>query len=359
MIGRNLKPVYVGKSAKRRRSRNKKVAQKARVGQRRWRHPDKKAVEGLRLFRWRQKINVITLAHRFSFGRRQNFLVPDDERRACPVGYQSAPQKRTVGRHRITDDLARQLARQIQLDPARDRISAREGNIESARSQCHRPALHQKREQHHDKGNIEITMRTRQSDQHRNRSEEDSYRTAQADPGYENSFVEMKFERREAQEHCSGTRDQHQRQCDGDRAKQGLQQPMRPRQQAEQHEHHDLREPGYGIEEHDDRVMRARLVVADYETGKIDGKKTRRVYRVGESKDDQSAHRHEWCVQALRQSEPIEDERYDLTAGETDDAAENRVPQKSHQRMRPALLPHQQYLDQEEREKYRKGIVGS
>src|SRR5262252_1105874 len=159
MIGRNLKPVYVGKSAKRRRSRNKKVAQKARVGQRRWRHPDKKAVEGLRLFRWRQKINVITLAHGFSLGRRQNVLVPDDERRTCPVGYQSAPQKRAVGRHRVTDDLARQLARQVQLDPARDWISAREGNIESARRQCHRPALHQKREQHHDKGYIGIEAR--------------------------------------------------------------------------------------------------------------------------------------------------------------------------------------------------------
>src|SRR5262249_13351279 len=122
---------------------------------------------------------------------------------------------------------------------------------------------------------------------------------------------------------------------------------------------HDLREPSYGIEEHDDRVMRPRLVVADYETGKIDGKKTRRVHRVGESKDDQSAHRHEWRVQALRQSQPIEDDCSDLTAGAPDDEPENRVRQKSHQRMRPALLPHQQYLDQEEREKYRKGIVGS
>src|SRR6185369_12663431 len=100
------------------------------------------------------------------------------------------------------------------------------------------------------------------------------------------------------------------------------------------------------------------LVVADHQAGKIDGKKTRGVYGVGKSKDDQRAHRHEWRMQSLRQSEPIEHERYDLTAGEANDAAEDRIAQQSHQRIRPAFLADQQNLDQQESKKYRKGVIG-
>src|SRR4029077_14305141 len=104
-------------------------------------------------------------------------------------------------------------------------------------------------------------------------------------------------------------------------------------------EHHDLCKPGYGIKKHDDRVMGTCLVVADHQADKIDGKKTRGVHGVGKSKDDQRAHRHEWRMQPLRQGEPIEHERYDLTASEANDAAEDRIAQQSHQRIRPAFSP--------------------
>ena len=86
-----------------------------------------------------------------------------------------------------------------------------------------------------------------------------------------------------------------------DRAEQAVGQPMRPGQQAEQHEHHDLRQPGDGIEKDDDGIVRAGLLVADDEAGEIDGEKARCVHRIGESEDDQRADRDERRVQALRQ----------------------------------------------------------
>ena len=75
---------------------------------------------------------------------------------------------------------------------------------------------------------------------------------------------------------------------------------LRPDQQAEQHEHHDLGEPGHGIEEHHDRVVGARRPIADHEAGEIDGEKARGVQRRGKAEDDQRARRHERRMQALR-----------------------------------------------------------
>ena len=66
-------------------------------------------------------------------------------------------------------------------------------------------------------------------------------------------------------------------------------QPVRPHQQAEQHEHHDLRQPGHGVEKHDDGIMRARLPVADHQAGEIDREEAGGVHRIGEGEHDQRA----------------------------------------------------------------------
>ena len=58
----------------------------------------------------------------------------------------------------------------------------------------------------------------------------------------------------------------------------------RPGQQAEQHEHHDLRQPGDGVEERHDDVVRAGLPVADDQAGEIDREKARAVQRLGEAR---------------------------------------------------------------------------
>ena len=108
------------------------------------------------------------------------------------------------------------------------------------------------------------------------------------------------------------------------RRQQPLRQPVRPDQQAEQHEHHDLREPGHGIEEHHDRVVGARRPVADHEAGEIDGEKARAVHR-GKPEDHQRAGGHERRVQALRQAEPVEHQHDRAPAQDAEEGAEDRL----------------------------------
>ena len=77
----------------------------------------------------------------------------------------------------------------------------------------------------------------------------------------------------EAEEHRGRPRDEHQRERDRQRRQDGLRQAARPGQQAEHHEHDDLREPGRGVEERHQRVVRAGRAVADHEAGDIDREK--------------------------------------------------------------------------------------
>ncbi len=83
------------------------------------------------------------------------------------------------------------------------------------------------------------------------------------------------------------------------------------------------------------------------------------MHRIGRGKHDQRAHRHERRVQALRQREAVEHQSDDAAAGDADDAAEHRIAQEYHQRMRPALVADQQELHQQQREKDRERIVGA
>ena len=165
-----------------------------------------------------------------------------------------------------------------------------------------RPALDQQRRQHDHEGDVEKQIGGRQSDQQRDGGEKDRHRAAQADPGNEQLLAPLEAERRQAQEHRDRPRHQHQHQRDNDGAEQAVGHPLRPHQQAEQHEHHDLRQPGHGIEKHDDGIVRARLPVADHKPGQIDREESRRMHGVGEGENDQRADRDEGRVQALRQS---------------------------------------------------------
>ena len=134
---------------------------------------------------------------------------------------------------------------------------------------------------------------------------------------------------------------------------------MRPGQQTEQHEHHDLRQPGNGVEKNDNGIVGARLLVADHKSGEIDREKSRGVHRVGEGEDNQRADRHERRMQALRQRQSVEHQSNDLAAGETDNAAEDGIAQESHHSMRPALIADQQDLYQQQGKKHRERIIGA
>ena len=235
------------------------------------------------------------------FRRREDFLIAHDQRRPRPVRDQPAAQERAVGRHRIADDLARKLPGQIELDPARQRIGARERHVELARGKSHGPALHQQRQQDHDEGDVEKQVGRRQADQQRDRGEEDADRAAQADPGHEQFSRHWKPNGARQRNTAAGRAISISTSATAIEPKRLYGQAIRPGEQAEQHEHHDLRQPGHGIEKDDNGIVRAGLPVADHQPGEIDREKTRGMHDVGESEDDQRADRHERRVQALRQ----------------------------------------------------------
>ncbi len=108
-----------------------------------------------------------------------------------------------------------------------------------------------------------------------------------------------------------------------------IDEPVRPGEQAEQHEHHDLRQPRDGVEEHDDRIARAGLLVADDEAGEIDGEEARRVHGVAEGEQHDRADGDEGRVQALRQVHAVEHPDDELAAGVAEQGAERRVAQRA------------------------------
>ena len=99
----------------------------------------------------------------------------------------AAAQIRTVGDHRIADQLLLQAGR-----ADRARCGAARTSVRGRRdAQLARPATPMVQpwissdSMHHDEGDVEIEVRAGQSDQHRDRGEEHADRAAQADPGDE------------------------------------------------------------------------------------------------------------------------------------------------------------------------------
>ena len=274
-------------------------------------------------------------------------------------GIEPAPQEWTVGRHRIADDLARQLAGQIEFDAARQRIGCAQTTCRACGPRTPRSSPGPAATTDDDEGNVEKNMAP--GNPTSSGIEARKMPTAPRRPTQEmNSLLTpLKIERCQTQEYRGRPRDQHQHHRHRDGADRLSASRCWPRQQAEQHEHHDLRQPGHGVEKHDHGIVRACLPVADDQAGEINREEAGRVHRIGGGKDDQRAHRHEWRMQTLRQREPIEHERDDPTAGEADDAAKHRIAQECHQRMRPALVADQQDLHQQQREKDRERIVGA
>ena len=65
-------------------ARNHEVAQQMRIRRRARQHVDEEAVERFGLLGRRQQIDIVAGGDRFGFGRRQNFLVADHQRRLRP-----------------------------------------------------------------------------------------------------------------------------------------------------------------------------------------------------------------------------------------------------------------------------------
>ena len=164
-----------------------------------------------------------------------------------------------------------------------------------------------------------------------------------------NSFSrKLKLERREAQEHRGRPRDQHQDNATAMAPEQAVGETSWPGQQAEQNEHHDLRQPGNGVEKDDHGIVCACLHVADDQPREINGEKAGRVHDFAKAKITSALTATNGacrpCASVRRLStnamirppkKPMMQPRIGFT-------------QERHQRVRPALIADQQNFDQQQ-----------
>ncbi len=174
-----------------------------------------------------------------------------------------------------------------------------------------------------------------------------------------NSFSRLaEPERPEAEEHRGRPRDEHQRERDRQRRQDGLRQAARPGQQAKDHEHADLREPGRGVEERHQRVVGAGRAVADHQARRYRPRESRsRATDCVTREDHHRGGRDERRVQALRQVEPVEHQHHQPAAEIADQAAEHEFAGQQHGDAAPRPVAEQQVFDQRDGEEDRDRIV--
>ena len=134
---------------------------------------------------------------------------------------------------------------------------------------------------------------------------------------------------------------------------------MRRHQQAQQHEHHDLRQPGRGIEEGDHRIVRAGRPVADDDAGEIDREEAGGVHHLRGGEDHQRRCGHERRMQALRQRHAIERDHHRPPADDADDGAEPGLLKQLQQHMAGRRVADRDELDQHQGEEHRERIVAA
>ncbi len=125
--------VDLGQFAERVLAGDHEVAEQMRIGRRARRHVDKEAIQRLGLFRRRQQIDVIAGRDRIGLGGRENMLVADHQRRLRPGRDQAAPEIQAFRADGVADQLLLELAGQIELDPPRSAIGARQRHMQPAR----------------------------------------------------------------------------------------------------------------------------------------------------------------------------------------------------------------------------------
>ena len=134
---------------------------------------------------------------------------------------------------------------------------------------------------------------------------------------------------------------------------------MRRHQQAQQHEHHDLRQPGRGIEEGHHRIMRAGRPVADDDAGKIDREEAGGVHHLRGGEDHQRRGGDERRMQALRQRDAVERDHHRAAADDPDDPPEHGFLQQFPQDMPGRAVADRDELDQHQGQEHRKRIVAA
>ena len=205
---------------------------------------------------------------------RPHLPLTDDKGRPRPAGQPVTADHRAVFSNRIGHQLVIHLPRQFQLDSVNGSDARRHDQFQPVGQRADGPALHQQRYQHDQKGDVEVELPVRQSEQDRDDRQQDRHGAAKPDPGDESGFIVGEAERGKAQPNGDRPRHQDQHHGEGRRRKEETGKLGRAGQQPEHHEHDDLAEPGETIVEPAETLGAAQLGIARNKTGDIDGEET-------------------------------------------------------------------------------------
>lgn len=239
-------------------------------------------------------------------------------------------------------------------------IVARHRDAEGVGRAFQRPALDHQRGEHDHEGDVEVQPRIRQLRQQRDRRQEDADGAAQPDPGNEADLAPAVAERYEAQHGRGRPRDEHQERGDAQRRPHHLDQRVRRGEQAEQQEHHQLREPGRRVLHRRHLAAGAHRAVGDDHPGRVHREIAAAADQVGEREQRHRAGHRQPRMEAGREVVAVERGHDQAPAAIAHQrAAAHRPHHLQGDRQRAAVLAGGDPAGQGDGQEHRHRVVGA
>ena len=230
--------------------------------------------QGLQLAAQRHEGMVAALQDGAAAGH-EHLPAAQDQCHQHAIGQGELPQRHAdherAGAHGVVDDLAIHLPQGVDLHRQRRGGIGRAADAQPAGHQRQRPALGERREQHHEEHRIEDLGALGHPGQQREGGQGDRHRSLEAHPGEEAELAAAEAER--PHRRPDGDRPSHQDQHQGDQ--QPLpghrQQAAGEAEQTEHHEQHDLPQPGGGVVEGEDAPTEDERTAAEHDAREVHG----------------------------------------------------------------------------------------
>ncbi|MCY1174428.1 hypothetical protein D9M73_146300 [compost metagenome] len=155
-----------------------------------------------------------------------------------------------------------------------------------------------------------------------------------------------------------GDHDHPQRQAQG--RQDDREQLMGCYQQAQDHEHADLRQPGQAVEHVQDAVAGTDRPVAEEQAEQVDGEDAAAVHGVGQGEGQHATGHHQQRVQAVGQGQAVDQLQHQPAAGEAHRSADAELlDDVDDETPAETGLAGSEHLDQGYREEHGHGVVAA
>ena len=200
-----------------------------------------------------------------------------------------------VGPHLLLGKLRLHLIRHVNTETV---LLELRGETQHVGHGTHRSTLYQQRHDGDEKDRIEYHPRIFQPGHERVGGEDDGNGSPQPHPRDIKLALDRNLpERCKTQEHAHGTCHEYHKNPHEQPGLHHVEHFVRIHQQTERNEHHNLEEPRITVEEGGQALLEHYLVVADHQSGDIDGQVTVAVHEVGQREDEIHQREQEYRIE--------------------------------------------------------------